>query len=151
MTTALLTLAIVTFPFRMPAEDQALLRPQPHFHPYPVALIDKVPPPPEPTQSSSGSSSVAIHYSGSGDMVSIICSVFGSTCSAAVSTASCESGLDPNAVNTSSGAAGLFQFMPFHWEGQWNPFDPLVNSQHAYSLSNGGTNWSAWSYPCGTG
>ncbi len=34
-----------------------------------------------------------------------------------LSTAECESGLNPNAVNTSSGATGLFQFMPATFYG----------------------------------
>ncbi|HUY61461.1 MAG TPA: transglycosylase SLT domain-containing protein [Candidatus Dormibacteraeota bacterium] len=44
-----------------------------------------------------------------------------------LSTAECESGLNPNAVNTSSGATGLFQFMPTTFYGHggtdiWSPY-----------------------------
>ena len=53
----------------------------------------------------------------------------------AVRLAFCESTLNPNAVNRSSGAAGLFQFMPRTWAGTpWrnqSPFDPMANSQAA--------------------
>jgi soluble lytic murein transglycosylase-like protein len=43
-----------------------------------------------------------------------------------LSVAECESGLDPTAVNRSSGASGLFQFMPATFYGHggtdiWNP------------------------------
>lgn len=53
----------------------------------------------------------------------------------AVRLAMCESTLNPNAVNRSSGAAGLFQFMPRTWAATpWHnqsPFDPVANSQAA--------------------
>jgi hypothetical protein len=76
----------------------------------------------------------------------IICSVFGSRCSAALSVVACETGgtFDPAIVNPSSGAAGLFQLMPFWWQGEFNPFDPWLNAQFAYGLSDGGTNWGPW-------
>lgn len=80
----------------------------------------------------------------SGGVAGIIYDVFGSYGAKAVSVASCESGLNPAAVNSSSGAAGLFQLMPLHWEGKFDPFDPVANTRYAYQLSNGGTNWSAW-------
>jgi hypothetical protein len=82
----------------------------------------------------------------SGSISDIICSVFGSTCGMAVKVAGCESGLDPNARNP-SGASGLFQLMPVHWEGKFDPFDPAANARYAYGLSNGGTDWySHWSW-----
>jgi hypothetical protein len=58
--------------------------------------------------------------------------------------AACESGLRPWARNPSSGAAGLFQLMPIHWQGKFDPYDAVANTQYAYGLSNGGTDWSAW-------
>lgn len=98
-------------------------------------------PKPEPVSPVSAGGSVA--SAPSGGMAGLICSVFGSTCEAAVSVASCESGLNPGAQNP-SGASGLFQLMPSHWAGSFNPFDPVANTQYAYGLSNGGTDWGAW-------
>jgi hypothetical protein len=47
----------------------------------------------------------------------------------------CESTYDPNAVNSSSGAEGLFQFLPSTWAGtpfaSSSPFDPQANAQAA--------------------
>jgi soluble lytic murein transglycosylase-like protein len=47
----------------------------------------------------------------------------------------CESTYDPNAVNSASGAQGLFQFLPSTWRGtpfaSASPFDPRANSQAA--------------------
>src|SRR4029077_6173407 len=54
---------------------------------------------------------------------------------ALLAVARCESGLDPNAVNSYSGASGLFQFMPGTWAGTpfaaQSPFDPVANDQAA--------------------
>lgn len=47
----------------------------------------------------------------------------------------CESTYDPNAVNASSGAEGLFQFLPSTWAGtpfaSSSPFDPQANASAA--------------------
>jgi hypothetical protein len=47
----------------------------------------------------------------------------------------CESTYNPNAVNPSSGAAGLFQFLPSTWAGtpfaSSSPFDPQANASAA--------------------
>lgn len=49
--------------------------------------------------------------------------------------AQCESVLDPNAVNASSGVSGLFQFMPSTWAttpyANQDIFDPVANSEAA--------------------
>jgi uncharacterized protein YraI len=49
--------------------------------------------------------------------------------------AQCESLLDPNAVNATSGASGLFQFLPITWaRTPWandDIFDPVANAQAA--------------------
>jgi uncharacterized protein YraI len=49
--------------------------------------------------------------------------------------ARCESVLDPSAVNSSSGASGLFQFMPGTWLqtpfAEQNIFDPAANAEAA--------------------
>jgi hypothetical protein len=53
----------------------------------------------------------------------------------AMNVAYCESRYHPTSVNTSSGASGLFQFMPSTWSGTpWHaqsPFDPVANAQAA--------------------
>jgi hypothetical protein len=98
----------------------------------------------EETQAALAEAETTLDVAASGDMAELICSIFGETCEAAVSVASCESGLDPNAVNATSGAAGLFQLMSSHWEGSFNPFDPVANAEYAYGLSDGGTNWGSW-------
>jgi transglycosylase-like protein with SLT domain len=59
----------------------------------------------------------------------------------------CESGGDPNATNRSSGAAGLFQFLPRYWAGRAanagfagaSPYDPTANvATAAWLLETGG-------------
>ena len=53
----------------------------------------------------------------------------------AVNVAYCESRYHPNSVNSSSGASGLFQFLPSTWAfTPWHaqsPFDPVANAQAA--------------------
>jgi soluble lytic murein transglycosylase-like protein len=50
--------------------------------------------------------------------------------------AKCESGLDPTNVNKSSGASGLFQFMPatFHGHGGTDIWDPVQQSDIAAKM-----------------
>lgn len=59
----------------------------------------------------------------------------------------CESGGNPNAVNPTSGAAGLFQHLPSYWPGRAaaagfpgaSPFNPEANiAASAYLLRTGG-------------
>jgi len=58
----------------------------------------------------------------------------------AMRIAYCESRYHPNSVNSSSGASGLFQFLPSTWSGTpWanqSPFDPVANAQAAAWLYN---------------
>jgi hypothetical protein len=53
----------------------------------------------------------------------------------AMNVAYCESRYHPNSVNSSSGASGLFQFLPSTWGGTpWasqSPFDPAANAMAA--------------------
>ena len=53
----------------------------------------------------------------------------------AFNVAWCESRYHPNSVNTSSGASGLFQFLPSTWaftpQHASSPFDPIANSNAA--------------------
>lgn len=78
----------------------------------------------------------------------IIIHVFGSRSAAALRVAECESHLYPRAVGA-AGERGLFQIHPVHrsWLGaRWDRlFEPMVNARVAYGMSDGGTNWSAWS------
>ena len=50
----------------------------------------------------------------------------------AMNVAWCESRYHPNSVNSSSGAAGLFQFLPSTWAftpyASYSPFDPKYNA-----------------------
>jgi hypothetical protein len=102
-------------------------------------------PEPEPVDTGEATATVPVPL---GEIPRIIYSIFGSYGAKAVDVASCESGLDPWNVNPSSQASGLFQLMPFHWWGSFDPFDPVANTRYAYQLSNGGTDWSAWSRKC---
>jgi hypothetical protein len=54
-----------------------------------------------------------------------------------------ESGGNPRACNSSSGASGLMQFLPAWWQGKWNPYNPRVNLRHgclAWKVSG----WQHW-------
>lgn len=55
-----------------------------------------------------------------------------------------ESGGNPNAVNSSSGAAGLFQIMPFWWDAYGgNRFNPETNVALAAKIY-ADYGWGAW-------
>lgn len=62
--------------------------------------------------------------------------------------AMCESGDNPNAVNRSSGAEGLFQIMPSTWAGtpyaSQSEFDPVANAKAAAWIyaHRGGSAWT---------
>ena len=66
----------------------------------------------------------------------------------AMRVAACESNYNPYAVNRSSGASGLFQFMPATWaaspERGQSVFDPVANAQAAAWLyqRSGPSQWS---------
>jgi peptidoglycan hydrolase CwlO-like protein len=66
----------------------------------------------------------------------------------ALRVAKCESNYNPYAVNPSSGASGLFQFLPSTWRGSpyaaQSVFDPVANAQAAEWLYNrsGPGQWS---------
>ncbi len=91
---------------------------------------------------------------GSGQVVSIIKSVFGSYADAAIAVARCESGLNPSAVNpTSIGgshATGLFQILyPSTWrttsQANNSPYDATANTKAAYEIfKRDGYNWHEW-------
>ena len=60
---------------------------------------------------------------------------YGQSPAAMLAVARCESNLDPNAVNKSSGASGLFQFMPGTWKttpyASYSIFDPWASANAA--------------------
>ncbi len=66
----------------------------------------------------------------------------------ALRVAKCESNYNPYAVNSGSGAAGLFQFLPSTWRSSpyasYSPFDPKANAEAAAWLyqRSGPGQWS---------
>jgi len=83
----------------------------------------------------------------------IIRDVFGAEGNRAVRVATCESELNPRAVNPSSGASGLFQVMP-QWAHRYREvtglayydgrFDPYANTRFALYLWRDTGSWSHW-------
>lgn len=73
----------------------------------------------------------------------VITRIFGAAAGQAIAVAECESHLNPLAHNP-SGAAGLFQLMPVHWEAQgYDPYNAATNTRIAYHLYRN-SGWSAW-------
>ncbi len=101
------------------------------------------------TQSQS-SSSAAQASTVSGSIPQMIYQVFGPYGSAALRVAQCESSLNPSATNSSSGAAGLFQFLPSTWattsQAASSPYNAAANIRAAYEVfSRDGFSWREWS------
>jgi soluble lytic murein transglycosylase-like protein len=85
---------------------------------------------------------------GAGSGLRAIYAVFGNSpgLTWALRVAKCESGYNPLAVNRSSGASGLFQFMPSTWNANfpgWNIWDPVAQSKAALRFYNQGRT-NAW-------
>ncbi len=85
----------------------------------------------------------------SGSVASMISSAFGGYAGSALAVARCESGLNPGAVNRSSGAAGVFQFLPSTWRGTsyagYSPFNAWANIQAAHQVFvRDGYSWREW-------
>ena len=83
-----------------------------------------------------------------GDGLAAIYAVFGNSpgLSWALRVANCESHYNPLAVNRSSGASGLFQFMPATWNANFpgqNIWDPMAQARGALVFYNAGRQ-SAW-------
>ena len=56
-----------------------------------------------------------------------------------------ESGFNPGAINSSSGAAGLFQFLGHPQYSYWGlTHDPVYQVSSAWQLSHGGRDHSPW-------
>ncbi len=91
------------------------------------------------SQTSRASSSVA----------GMISQVFGPYAGGAMSVASCESGLNPGAINASSGAAGVFQILPSTFNSTSmagsSPYDAYANIVAAHEIfMRDGYSWSEW-------
>lgn len=83
-----------------------------------------------------------------GDGLAAIYTVFGNSSglSWALRVANCESHYNPLAINRSSGASGLFQFMPSTWNANFpgqNIWDPYAQARGALVFYNAGRQ-SAW-------
>ena len=83
-----------------------------------------------------------------GDGLAAIYAIFNGSpgLSWALRVANCESHYNPLAVNRSSGASGLFQFMPSTWNANfpgWNIWDPMAQARAALAFYNAGRQ-SAW-------
>ena len=83
-----------------------------------------------------------------GDGLAAIYAVFGNSpgLSWALRVANCESHYNPLAINRSSGASGLFQFMPSTWNANFpgqNIWDPYAQARAALVFYNAGRQ-SAW-------
>jgi hypothetical protein len=98
-----------------------------------------------PTNASAGAA-----RPGTQAIVNAIESVFGGYGDQAVRVARCESGLNPNAYNASSGASGLFQLLRSTWSrtsyaGQ-SPFNADANIHAAHEVfTRDGNSWREWS------
>lgn len=80
----------------------------------------------------------------SGSVSEIICSVFGPYCSEAISVASCESGLNPAAVNGQY--LGLFQMGEYARSTYGHGPDALTQSRAAFAyFTDTGRTWAPWS------
>jgi hypothetical protein len=115
-----------------PAPDVILPAAAPAAAPRPAAPPAFTPPPP-------GSG---------GDGLAAIYAVFGNSpgLTWALRVANCESHYNPLAVNRSSGASGLFQFMPSTWNANFpgqNIWDPYAQARGALVFYNAGRQ-SAW-------
>jgi hypothetical protein len=82
-------------------------------------------------------------------IINEILSVFGPYGNQAVNVARCESGFNPNAVNPSSHASGIFQFLWSTWSttsyASYSPFDAYANIHAAYQVfTRDGHSWREW-------
>jgi hypothetical protein len=113
--------------------------------PAPAVIVPAAPPP----ASKPAPPAVFTPPPGSGgDGLAAIYAVFGSSpgLSWALRVANCESHYNPLAVNRSSGASGLFQFMPSTWNANFpgqNIWDPYAQAHGALVFYNAGRQ-SAW-------
>jgi soluble lytic murein transglycosylase-like protein len=102
------------------------------------------PPPPPPAPAPSPTPKpvvrpVVFHATGAiADIIRAAAARWGADPNQLLRVASCESGLNPNAYNSSSGATGLFQFKPATFYGHgghniWDPTDQANVAAHMFS------------------
>jgi hypothetical protein len=129
-----------------------------------VAAQQPPPPPPAPPAPAPGSTSGPAPGPTSGplpgpsepqpttgEIVDLITSLWGTGYDGQVArcVAWRESRYQPTARNTSSGASGLFQLMPFWWDGnnqygwRFDPYDPRQNAIHAHLIWKA-DGWGPW-------
>ena len=117
-----------------------------------AALVEMTPPPPPPpapvivpvlipkVASAAPAPAAAQNYSGSvPDLIRSVFTAGGPTAvDWALRVAKCESGFNPNSYNASSGASGVFQFLPSTWRASpyasSSPFDAQANVRAALWL-----------------
>jgi hypothetical protein len=114
--------------------------------PAPAVIVPAAPPAPAPRPAPPAF--VPPPPGSGGDGLAAIYAVFGSSpgLSWALRVANCESHYNPLAVNRSSGASGLFQFMPSTWNANFpgqNIWDPYAQARGALVFYNAGRQ-SAW-------
>lgn len=85
----------------------------------------------------------------SGSVQDQIRAVFGPYAGQALNVARCESGFNPNAVNRSSDAEGVFQFLASTWRGTsyagYSRFNASANIHAAYQVfTRDGHSWREW-------
>jgi soluble lytic murein transglycosylase-like protein len=86
----------------------------------------------------------------SGSVPAMIRQTFGAYSARALAVARCESGYNPSARNRSSGAMGVFQFMPSTWRSTsyagYSPYNAWANIQAAHQVFvRDGYSWREWS------
>lgn len=86
----------------------------------------------------------------SGSVPAMIRQTFGPYAGRALAVARCESGFNPSARNSSSGAMGVFQFMPSTWRSTsyagYSPYNAWANIQAAHQVFvRDGYSWGEWS------
>lgn len=104
--------------------------------PRPVVIVHHSTAPPPP-----------VHYGGS--LQAIVCS-FHWSCGIASCIIGRESGWNTHAYNPSSGAAGLWQWLPSWYRGNFDPFNPVAATQFAWHryLQSGWSDWHSDQHPC---
>jgi Transglycosylase SLT domain len=85
----------------------------------------------------------------SSSVAGMISQVFGPYAGSAINVATCESGLNPAAVNASSGAAGVFQILPSTFSSTSmagsSPLDAYANVVAAHEIfMRDGYSWREW-------
>lgn len=133
---------------QVPRERVLMEQARPTATPTPTSRPVLTAPPPRPAPPPVTAQPVAPPPGSGGSGLAAIYAVFGNSpgLSWALRVAKCESGYNPRAVNPSSGASGLFQFMPSTWNANFpgqNIWDPYAQAHAALVFYNEGRQ-SAW-------